>query len=185
MVSTYTDRTLAKEYADRTADLSQEEAAERISVNQRTISNWRASKLPKKMRPATRRQILKVLENQVDSEGDDGAGPANPDLAAQINLVLAREADGWVAGYLVGEIRGAYRDAALKDLAAALLAAERNAALLSEERRGHREAILRIDENARATALELRRDQRPTGADPSPYGPPPEPKEGERKVSGD
>jgi transcriptional regulator with XRE-family HTH domain len=59
------DREIAKRFVAASKHLSQEEAAETVGVSQRTISNWRADRLPGSLQPALRRKILEVLERAV------------------------------------------------------------------------------------------------------------------------
>jgi len=72
------DSDLASAYVRATEALSQEEAADAIGVSQSTLSNWRKGKLPKKLRPAWRREILGYLDGRVSGNGEGKDGKAPP-----------------------------------------------------------------------------------------------------------
>lgn len=145
MASTQPDRTLAERYTRATAHLTQEEAAELIGVNQRTMSNWRNDKLPANLRPAWRREILRVLESGVPAgaEGTNGEQPAVPEDWRDLTFVEV----------LLREAKAAEKRAEAAATWARWLEKEADAS-----------------ERVRAYAM---REQKPTGAKPSPYRPAP------------
>jgi transcriptional regulator with XRE-family HTH domain len=70
------DTDVVVRFVKATQHLSQEEAADLAGVSQRTISNWRRGRVPSRLAPATRRRLLKILEEGIvaPNERKDGAG---------------------------------------------------------------------------------------------------------------